>query len=68
MQTSQPKRTGKHLWIKKIRSHNLFKGKRRKFSLWTYKLHSLGDYVRMILALGTTDSYSTQMVRLSRYH
>ncbi|KAF7344219.1 hypothetical protein MVEN_01712600 [Mycena venus] len=29
-------------------------------SLLTYKLHSLGDYVRKILWLGTIDSYSTQ--------
>lgn len=28
----------------------------------TYKLHSLGDYARMIRTHGTTDSYSTQMV------
>ncbi|KAJ7149300.1 hypothetical protein C8R43DRAFT_1128654 [Mycena crocata] len=32
----------------------------KEFSLWTYKLHSLGDYVRSILWFGTTDSYSTQ--------
>ncbi|KAJ6559288.1 hypothetical protein B0H10DRAFT_2240500 [Mycena sp. CBHHK59/15] len=29
-------------------------------SLLTYKLHSLGDYVRSILWFGTSDSYSTQ--------
>ena len=28
----------------------------------TYKLHSLGDYARMIRERGTTDSYSTQSV------
>ncbi|KAJ6608894.1 hypothetical protein B0H10DRAFT_2301109, partial [Mycena sp. CBHHK59/15] len=27
---------------------------------FTYKLHSLGDYVRSILWFGTSDSYSTQ--------
>jgi hypothetical protein len=32
------------------------------FSLATYKLHALGDYLRSILLFGTTDSYSTQIV------
>ncbi|KAJ7104783.1 hypothetical protein C8R44DRAFT_562447, partial [Mycena epipterygia] len=35
----------------------------KEFSLLTYKLHSLGDYVRSILWFGTSDSYSTQPVR-----
>jgi hypothetical protein len=40
-------------------------GKRRKtFNLLTSKLHALGDYVETIKAFGTTDSYSTQIVRL----
>ncbi|KAJ7101024.1 hypothetical protein C8R43DRAFT_1048129 [Mycena crocata] len=30
------------------------------FNLFTYKGHSLGDYVRTILFFGTVDSYSTQ--------
>lgn len=34
------------------------------FNLLTYKGHSLGDYVRTIRFLGTTDSYSTQPVCL----
>jgi hypothetical protein len=31
-------------------------------NLDTYKMHSLGDYVRTIEEYGTTDSYSTQIV------
>ncbi len=34
----------------------------KAFNLQTYKLHSLGDYVRTITMFGTTDSYSTQIV------
>jgi uncharacterized protein YdaU (DUF1376 family) len=33
------------------------------FNLNTYKLHSLGDYANTIRQYGTTDSYSTQLVR-----
>ncbi|KAJ7777634.1 hypothetical protein DFH07DRAFT_976756 [Mycena maculata] len=33
---------------------------KKEYSLLTYKLHSLGDYVASILWFGTTDSYSTQ--------
>ena len=41
-------------------------GKRPKtFNLHTYKFHSLPDYVPAIRRFGTTDSYSTQAVRLS---
>ena len=36
-----------------------------RFNLITYKLHALGDYVSTIRQRGTTDSYSTQMVRVS---
>jgi hypothetical protein len=39
------------------------KPKRKKFNTFTYKLHALGDYVRTIRLFGTTDSYSTQIVR-----
>jgi hypothetical protein len=39
--------------------------KQKLFNLLTYKLHSLGDYVRAIRWFGTTDSYSTQPVCLS---
>lgn len=39
-------------------------GKFKIFNLQTYKLHSLGDYVRAIRHFGTTDSYSTQIVSL----
>ena len=34
----------------------------KAFSLSTYKLHALGDYVASIRLFGTTDSYSTQIV------
>src|SRR5882762_10380261 len=47
-------------------THNSFEAKQQMFSLWTYKLHSLGDYVWTIQALGTTDSYSTQTVSLPK--
>lgn len=33
------------------------------FNLLTYKLHALGDYVQTVRLFGTTDSYSTQIVR-----
>jgi len=36
---------------------------RVRFNLSTYKLHALGDYANTIRQRGTTDSYSTQMVR-----
>ena len=36
---------------------------RVRFNLSTYKLHALGDYADTIRQRGTTDSYSTQMVR-----
>lgn len=32
-------------------------------SLFTYKLHALGDYVDTIRQFGTTDSYNSQIVR-----
>ncbi|KDR69150.1 hypothetical protein GALMADRAFT_230924 [Galerina marginata CBS 339.88] len=34
--------------------------KAKIFNMITYKLHSLGDYVKMIRWFGTSDSYSTQ--------
>ena len=37
---------------------------KRLFSLCTYKLHALGHYVAAIARFGTTDSYSTQTVRI----
>jgi hypothetical protein len=37
-------------------------GRRKIFSLYTYKYHALGDYPRTIRRYGTTDSYSTQIV------
>ncbi|KAF8595596.1 hypothetical protein BDV93DRAFT_456545, partial [Ceratobasidium sp. AG-I] len=36
---------------------------KKVFSLYTYKLHAMGDYADAIELLGTTDSYSTQIVR-----
>ena len=44
--------------------------RRREFNNDTYKFHSLGDYVRTITSLGTTDSYTTHIVssrRIFRY-
>lgn len=35
----------------------------KSFNLNTYKLHSYGDYVDTIRKYGTTDSYSTELVR-----
>lgn len=34
----------------------------KEFSLQTFKVHALGDYVQSIEQFGTTDSYSTQIV------
>lgn len=36
--------------------------KRRTFNLSTSKIHALGDYVEEIVAYGTTDNFSTQLV------
>lgn len=38
--------------------------KQKTFNLRTYKLHALGDYTASIRLYGTTDSYSTQPVRI----
>jgi hypothetical protein len=38
--------------------------RQRSFNLLTYKIHALGDYVWTIHSFGTTDSYSTQQVRI----
>jgi hypothetical protein len=39
-------------------------GRQRKtFNLNTYKIHSYGDYVKIVRQYGTTDSYSTEPVR-----
>jgi hypothetical protein len=37
----------------------------RTFNILTYKLHVLGDYAASIRLFGTTDSYTTQIVRVS---
>lgn len=37
--------------------------KPKEFNLNTYKMHALGDYVETIRQYGTTDSYSTELVR-----
>jgi hypothetical protein len=43
-------------------------GRRQKtFNLNTYKFHALGDYAATIRQFGTTDSYTTEMVRLPTY-
>ncbi|KAI9461891.1 hypothetical protein BJY52DRAFT_1116762, partial [Lactarius psammicola] len=39
--------------------------KTRKFNMWTYKMHALGDYARCIRLFGASDGYSTQTVRIS---
>ncbi|KAH7916926.1 hypothetical protein BV22DRAFT_1027224 [Leucogyrophana mollusca] len=38
--------------------------KAKSFNMTTYKIHAIGDYVRTIHEYGTTDSYTTQIVRL----
>src|SRR5258705_359905 len=37
----------------------------KTLNIFTYKFHALGDYVRTIRLFGGTDSFSTQLVRLS---
>ena len=37
--------------------------KLKEFNLSTYKLHALGDYVDAIRQFGTTDNYTSQVVR-----
>lgn len=37
--------------------------RRRTFNLSTSKIHALGDYVDEIITYGTTDNFSTQLVR-----
>ena len=36
--------------------------RRKKLNIDTYKYHSLGDYAATIRRIGTTDSYSTELV------
>jgi hypothetical protein len=38
--------------------------KLKKFNLFMYKFHALGDYVSSIRWFGSTESYSTEMVHL----
>ena len=35
----------------------------KRINMHTYKFHALGDYVNTIKLFGTTDSYTTQIVR-----
>lgn len=37
---------------------------KKYFNLFIYKFHALGDYVRTICLFGTTDSYTTQIIRV----
>jgi hypothetical protein len=37
--------------------------KGKKFNMNTYKFHAMGDYVRSIRLFGTTDSFTSQIVR-----
>lgn len=39
--------------------------KSKKFNLLTYKFHAMGDYATTIRFFGTTDSFTTQIVRMS---
>jgi hypothetical protein len=39
--------------------------KNKRFNLNTYKFHAMADYVRSIRHFGTTDSFTTQIVRES---
>jgi hypothetical protein len=41
--------------------------RRKGFNLNTYKFHAMGDYVETIKVLGTTDSYTTEMVYFQRF-
>ncbi|KAG6913738.1 hypothetical protein DXG01_004665, partial [Tephrocybe rancida] len=41
--------------------------KEKKFSLSTYKFHSMGDYTSTIRYFGTTDSYSTEIVSFQNH-
>ena len=45
------------------RAAGLAGAKPKTFNLSTYKLHALGDYVNAIRMFGTTDSFTTQIVR-----
>jgi hypothetical protein len=38
--------------------------RKREFNIQTYKHHSLGDYAKTIRRFGTTDSYSSTVVRV----
>jgi hypothetical protein len=37
-------------------------GRSKRFNMFTYKMHSLGSYVRAIKTFGTSDNFSTQLV------
>lgn len=39
----------------------------KSFNILMYKFHALRDYTRTIKLFGTTDSYTTQVVRLFQY-
>lgn len=46
----------------KASAGNASKKKPKNLNLFTYKWHSLGDYVRFIRLFGGTDGFSTQVV------
>jgi hypothetical protein len=55
---------GKEKEVEPIAKSNSKSSRQPKcINLNTYKLHSLGDYANTIRQYGTTDSYSTQLVR-----
>jgi hypothetical protein len=60
----KPASTGKKANTDAPTSKTPEKNKRKLFSLSTYKLHALGDYAETIRHYGTSDSYSTQIVRV----
>jgi hypothetical protein len=58
--------TSSHPRPSSIRRNKRTPGRRSKaLNLNTYKIHSLGDYSAAIRRYGTSDSYTTEIVRLS---
>jgi hypothetical protein len=43
--------------------HEINQRQSKEFNLQTYKVHALGDYVATIKRYGTTDSYTSEIVR-----
>jgi hypothetical protein len=49
---------------KKVRSEARTAKKKKEFNMNTYKYHSIGDYPDVIRHKGTTDNWTTQIVRV----